>query len=105
MITFGLGANLSMDYPKLVELVSSEKLGPLSDQLLNFILTTKNEGKMPPKLAHFMLGAMQMGTIKSKFGVSVLLEAALLLEPEKTMTALGEMQMTTLVDEIKKGGM
>ena len=52
-----------------------------------------------------MLGAMQMGTIKSKFGVSVLLEAALLLEPEKTMTALGEMQMTTLVDEIKKGGM
>ncbi len=45
------------------------------------------------------------GEIKSKTGVSVLIEAALLLEPEKTMTALGEMQMTQLADEIKKGGM
>ena len=94
-----------MDYPKLVELVSSEKLGPLSDQLLNFILTTKNEGKMTTKVANCMLSAMQVGIIKNKTGVSVLLEAALLVEPEKTMTALGEMQMTTVVDEIKKGGM
>ena len=94
-----------MDYPKLAELVPDEKLGPLSDQLLNFVLTTKNEGKMPKKLATFMLGSLQYGTIKSKFGVSVLLEAALLLEPEKTMTALGEMQLSQLTDEIKKGGM
>ncbi len=94
-----------MDYPKLIELVPSEKLGPLSDQLLNFILTTKNEGKMPTKVANCMLSTMQMGAIKTKTGVSVLLEAALLLEPEKTITTLSEMQMTTLVDEIKKGGM
>ena len=94
-----------MDYPKLVELVPQEKLGPLSDQLLNFILTTKNEGKMPTKLANCMLSTMQHGSIKNKTGVSVLLEAALLLEPEKTMTALGEMQMTQLAEEIKKGGM
>ena len=94
-----------MDYPKLVELVPDEKLGPLSDQLLNFILTTKNDGKMPTKLANAMLGKMQHGAIKSKTGVAVLLEAAILLEPEKTMTALGEMQMSTLAEEIKKGGM
>jgi len=94
-----------MDYPKLVELVPAEKLGSLSDQLLNFVLTTKNEGKMPTKLANCMLSAMQMGIIKNKSGVSVLMEAALLLEPEKTMTALSEMQMTNLVEEIKKGGM
>ena len=94
-----------MDYPKLVELVPAEKLGPLSDQLLNFILTTKNEGKMPTKLANAMLSNMQNGAIKGKTGVVVLLEAALLLEPEKTMTALGEMQMTKLAEEIKEGGM
>jgi hypothetical protein len=94
-----------MDYPKLVELVPDEKLGPLSDQLLNFILTTKNDGKMPTKLANAMLFKMQHGAIKGKTGVAVLLEAALLLEPEKTMTALGEMQMSTLAEEIKKGGM
>ena len=94
-----------MDYPKLVELVPAEKLGPLSDQLLNFILTTKNEGKMPTTLANAMLSNMQNGAIKGKTGVVVLLEAALLLEPEKTMTALGEMQMTKLAEEIKEGGL
>ena len=94
-----------MDYPKLIELVPAEKLGPLSDQLLNFILTTKNEGKMPTKLANAMLSKMQNGAIKGKTGVVVLLEAALLLEPEKTMTALGEMQMTKLAEEIKEGGL
>lgn len=93
-----------MDYPKLVELVPAEKLGVLSDQLLNFILTTKNDGKMPTKLANAMLSKMQQGAIKSKTGVAVLLEAATLLEPEKTMAALGEMQMPMLAEEIKKGG-
>ncbi len=94
-----------MDYPKLVESVPEDKIGSLSDQLLNFVLTTKNESKMPTKLALCMLSTMQQKLIRTKVGVSVLLEAALLLEPEKTMTALNEMQMVKLVEDIKKGGM
>jgi hypothetical protein len=92
-----------MDYPKLAELVPAEKLGPLSDQLLNFILTTKNDGKMPTKLANAMLYKMQHGAIKSASGVAVLLEAAVTLEPEKTMAALGEMQLAQLADALKGG--
>ena len=92
-----------MDYPKLIEMVPAEKLGPLSDQLLNFILTTKNEGKMPTSLANMMLSKMQQGTIKKPNGAAVLLEAALTLEPEKTMTALGEMQLTQLAEAVKRG--
>ncbi len=92
-----------MDYPKLVELVPAEKLGPLSDQLLNFILTTKNDGKMPTKLANSMLCKMQHGSIKAQSGVAVLLEAAMLLEPEKTMAALGEMQLAKLAEALKGG--
>ncbi len=92
-----------MDYPKLVESVPAEKLGPLSDQLLNFILTTKNEGKMPTKLANAMLSKMQHGLIKSAIGVAVLLEAAVALEPEKTMAALGEMQLDQLANVLKGG--
>ena len=94
-----------MDYPKLVEMVPEDKLGMLSDQLLNFILTTKNEAKMTTKLASCMLSAMQQKLIKSKLGASVLLEAAFLLEPEKTLAALNEMQLANLAEEIKKGGM
>ena len=92
-----------MDYSKLVEMVPAEKLGPLSDQLLNFILTTKNEGKMPTTLANTMLSKMQQGSIKSPNGVAVLLEAALTLEPEKTMAALGEMQLAQLAESVKGG--
>ena len=94
-----------MDYPKLVELVPAEKLGPLSDQLLNFVLTTKNEGKMPNKVANSMLYQMQQGAIKQKNGVAVLLEAAMTLEPEKTMAAFDELQLSQLAEAIKKGGM
>jgi hypothetical protein len=92
-----------MDYPKLIELVPTEKLGPLSDQLLNFILTTKNEGKMPTKLANAMLFKMQLGAIKSQIGVAILLEAAMTLEPEKTMASLGEMQLAKLAEALKGG--
>jgi hypothetical protein len=92
-----------MDYPKLVEMVPAEKLGPLSDQLLNFILTTKNEGKMPTTLANMMLSKMQQGAIKSSNGVAVLLEASLTLEPEKTIAALGEMQLAQLAEAVKGG--
>jgi hypothetical protein len=92
-----------MDYPKLVESVPAEKLGPLSDQLLNFILTTKNEGKMPTTLANSMLSKMQQGKIKTAMGVAVLLEAAVALEPEKTMAALGEMQLAQLANALKGG--
>ena len=89
-----------MDYAKFVELIPDEKLGPLSDQLINFILTTKNEGKMPSKLANTMLYNMQQGTIKNKSGVALLLEAALLLEPEKAIGALGELQMVNIAEKI-----
>ena len=92
-----------MDYPKLVESVPAEKLGPLSDQLLNYILTTKNEGKMPTTLANSMLSKMQHGEIKSAAGVAILLEAAVALEPEKTMAALGEMQLAQLAKALKGG--
>lgn len=94
--------NQKLDYAKFVELIPDEKLGPLSEQLINFILTTKNEGKMPTKLANSMLYKMQHGAIKSKTGVAVLLEAALLLEPEKTIGALGEMQMVNVAEQITK---
>jgi hypothetical protein len=92
-----------MDYPKIVELIPTEKLGPLSDQLINFILTSKNEAKMPNRLANSMLCKMQHGAIKTQSGVAVLLEAANLLEPEKTALALGEMQMANVAEQLKGG--
>jgi hypothetical protein len=91
-----------MDYLKLVELIPTEKWGVVSDQLTNYVLTTKNVEKMPSALASCMLIAMKSGIANSKSGVSVLLEAALLLEPEKTLGALNEMQLSNVVEQIKQ---
>jgi hypothetical protein len=92
-----------MDFPKLVEMIPADKWGPLSDQLLNFILTSKNEEKMPSKLANSILMHAGTDAIKSRSGVIALLEAAVLLEPEKTLAALGELQMPTVAEQIKGG--
>jgi hypothetical protein len=50
-----------------------------------------------------MLSKMQHGEIKSAAGVAILLEAAVALEPEKTMAALGEMQLAQLANALKEG--
>ena len=91
-----------MDYPEIVGLIPTEKWGPLSDQLINFISTSKNEEKMPSQLANTILYHMQNDVIKSKSGLTALLEAALLLEPERTMGVFGELQMPNVAEQIKK---
>jgi hypothetical protein len=89
-----------VDYSKIVELIPAEKLDSLSDQLIGFILTTKNDEKMPTSLANTILLHMKNGAMGSKVGLATLLEAALLLEPEKTVGAFGDLQMVKLAEQI-----
>ena len=90
-----------MDYLELAELIPSEKWGIVSDQLTGFILTSKNDEKMPNDLANTILLNMKNKVSASKAGVAALLEAALLLEQEKSLGLFGEMQLTTIVDKVK----
>lgn len=92
-----------MDYPKLVELIPTEKWGPLSDQLIGVILNSKNDEKMPNALANCMLMQMKSGTSSTKQGLSVILEAAVTLDAEKTVTALGEMQLLKIAELVVQG--
>jgi len=89
-----------MDYGKLVESIPAEKWGPLSEQLTGVILGSKNDEKMPSTLANVILLHMKNSTISSKSGLTALLEAALRLDPEKTVGALGDMQMLKLAEQI-----
>jgi hypothetical protein len=89
-----------MDYPKLVELVPAEKWGPLSEQLIGVILNSKNDDKMPNALANDMLLQMKNGTSGTKAGLCVLMEAAVLLDGEKTVGALGDMQLLKVAELI-----
>ncbi len=89
-----------VDYPKLVDMIPAEKWGPLSEQLTAVILGSKNDEKMPTSLANKLLLHMKTSTLSTASGLTVLLEAALLLDAEKTVGALGDLQMLKVAEQI-----
>jgi len=89
-----------MDYLKIVEMIPAEKWGPLSDQLTAVMLGSKNDEKMPSQLANAILLHMKNKTLGTKPGVAAMLEAAILLDAEKTVVALGELQMLKIAEQI-----
>lgn len=91
-----------MDYRKIVELIPPAERDSISNKLTDFILTSKNEEKMPSQLANNILHHWQRGVLKTESGFTALLEAALLLEPEKTINFFNELQMTNVAEQIKE---
>jgi hypothetical protein len=92
-----------MDYAGLTGLVNESAWQPLSNKLVDAILTTKNNEKMPGDLARHMLHLWQQDSLASKMGLAVLLEAAVKLEPEKTLSILSELQLRELETKIREG--
>lgn len=90
-----------MEYSKLIGLIPIEKREMLSNKLVDFILTSKNDERMPSKLANALLHFWQQDLLKTENGLAALLEAALLLEPEKTVNIFNELQMTDIAEQIK----
>ena len=70
-----------MDYNGLVDLVDESQWQSLLDKLVDLILTTKNDEKMPSTLARRFLHLWQQDRLVSKMGIAVLLEAGVSLEP------------------------
>jgi len=91
-----------MDYRRLVELIPTANWGTVSDRLVDLVLTSKNDEKMPSQLANKILYYWQQNVLRSESGIAALLEAAVLLEPEKTIAALGELQMLDVAEQVKK---
>ena len=92
-----------MAYQKIVESIPVEKREKLSDKLLNFVLKSKKESKMPSSLAASILDQWRLGPLATEKGLAVLLEAAVLLESEKTVAFLEqELQLVDVAKAIKK---
>lgn len=91
-----------MNYHKLIQSIPTAKWKMLSDKLVNFILTSKNDEKMPTRLANSILHHSQHDTLLTEAGLTVLLEAAFLLEPDKTVNALTELQLTNVAEQLKE---
>ena len=91
-----------MDYPKLAESIPREKRRNTADKLVDIILSSKNDNKMPSDLANRILSQWQQNLLTSEPGLSALLKAAVLLEQEKTLTVLAELQLNEIADKIKE---
>ena len=91
-----------MAYQKIVKNIPAEKREKLSDKLIDLLLKTKNEDKMPGSLANTLLHLWQLGPLTTEAGLAALLEAAVLLESEKTIEFLEqELQLLDIVKAFK----
>jgi len=92
-----------MAYQKIVKKVPVEKWEKLSDKLIDFLLKSKKEDKMPSGLANTILSQWQQGSLTTEAGLAALLEAAVLLESEKTMELLEqELQLLDIAKAVKE---
>jgi len=92
-----------MAYPKIVKKIPAEKREKLSDKLIDLLLKSKKEDKMPGGLANTILSQWQQGPLTTEEGLAALLEAAVLLESEKTMELLEqELQLMDVAKAVKE---
>jgi hypothetical protein len=91
-----------MDYDALAALLDESQCRSLSDKLVDLILKTKNDEKMPSALARRFLHLWQQDRLVTKLGLAVLLEAGVRLEPDKTLTALSELNLGILESKIRE---
>jgi hypothetical protein len=91
-----------MDYRKIIDNVSVLKREILSTKLIDVILLSKNDDKMPSQLANTILQQWQQDTLITESGLTALLEAAVLLDPTKTVEALTALELADIAGQIKE---
>jgi len=91
-----------MDYRKIIDNVSVLKREVLSTKLIDVILLSKNDDKMPSQLANTILQQWQQDTLLTESGLTALLEAAVLLEPVKTVEALTALELADIAGQINE---
>jgi hypothetical protein len=91
-----------MDYRKIIGNVLVLKREGLSTKLIDVILLSKSDDKMPSQLANTILQQWQQDTLITESGLTALLEAAVLLDPAKTVEALTALELADIAGQIKE---
>jgi hypothetical protein len=86
----------------MIEAVPVDKRGLLSEKLADVLLSTKNDDRMSSELANAILYYWQRNLLLAEQGLTALLEAAALLEPEKTTTMFTELGLTEIAESVKQ---
>lgn len=68
-----------------------------SERLIDIILNSPNAGKMPSSLAKTILYYWQRDQLTTEVGLERLIEAALIIEPEKTVRLMEDLGLPEVV--------
>jgi hypothetical protein len=81
---------MKTDLKEIISKIPQPLVSKASDRLANLVLNSKNAKKIPNRLAKNILYDWQTGQHETSDGLERLIEAALIVEPEKTSTFLQE---------------
>lgn len=73
-----------------------------SEKLIDVVLNSSNADKMPSDLAKTILYYWQRDQLATEVGLQHLLEASMILEPEKTIGVMEELGLSEIVLMLKE---
>jgi len=86
-----------MTIEKIVRKIPSSSWEATSEKLIDIVLNSPNAKKMPSGLAKTILYYWQRDQLATEVGLQRLLEASMIVDPEKTVDALRELGFQELV--------
>jgi len=86
-----------MTLEKIVRKIPSSSWEDTSERLIDIVLNSPNGNKMPSGLAKTILYYWQRDQLATEVGLQRLLEASMMVDPEKTIGVLRELGFQELV--------
>jgi len=91
-----------MDTEKIARKIPASLWDVVSEKLVDITLKSSNASKMPSGLAKTILYYWQRDQLATEVGLQRLLEASMILEPEKAISLLEELGLPEIVVMLKE---
>jgi len=86
-----------MALEKIARKIPASLMNVASEKLIDLVLNSPNASKMPSDLAKTILYYWQRDQLATEVGLQRILEASMILEPEKTITLMEELGLPAIV--------
>ncbi|MEM2439959.1 MAG: hypothetical protein QW493_01930 [Candidatus Bathyarchaeia archaeon] len=91
-----------MSLEKIARNIPASLWNEISEKLVDMVLNSQNASKMPSDLAKTILYYWQRDQLATEVGLQRLLEASVMLEPEKTISLMEELGLPQIVAMLKE---
>ncbi|MGQ9624766.1 MAG: hypothetical protein ACUVT9_05285 [Candidatus Bathycorpusculaceae bacterium] len=91
-----------MSLEKIARNIPASLWNEASEKLVDMVLNSQNASKMPSDLAKTILYYWQRDQLATEVGLQRLLEASMMLEPEKTISLMEELGLPQIVAMLKE---